>query len=625
VEACLSTSSRSNLAALTLTAVGVVYGDIGTSPLYAMRECFHGPHAVAPTHENVLGVLSLIVYALLLVVSVKYIAVVMRADNQGEGGILALTALVPPHGSETRRMLILLGIFGAALLYGDGMITPAITVLGAVEGLNVATPLFQPYVVPLAVIILIAVFSLQRYGTDRVGRLFGPVMVLWFLVIATLGVSWIVTQPSVLGAIDPRHAVTFFRENGYHGFVILGAVVLVVTGGEALYADMGHFGRRPIQLAWSGLVLPALLLNYFGQGAMLLQNPETAAQPFFLMAPDWSLLPVVAIATAAAIIASQALISGAFSLTRQAIQLGYFPRLDVEHTSRHEVGQIYVPQMNVLLAVSTILIVIGFRTSSALAAAYGIAVTMTMVVTAILLHIVAVERWKWPLPAALAMTAVFLTIDFAFLGANIIKVADGGWLPLVIGGVMLLAMTTWKTGRRIVAERLTERALPLKDFLAQIHANPPVRVPGTAVFMTAQPTGTPSALAHNVRHNKVLHEHVVLLTARTEPTPFVSEDRRVVVERLADGIVYATALYGFMEDPNIPEVLHRVRAQGVKLDLDDITYFLGRETLIVTAERGMAVWREKLFVVMARNAVRATAFFRLPPDRVVELGVQVEI
>ncbi len=605
--------------------MGVVYGDIGTSPLYAMRECFHGPHAVAPTHENVLGVLSLIVYALVLVVSLKYIAIVLRADNQGEGGILALTALIPPNSSERRQLLILLGIFGAALLYGDGMITPAITVLSAVEGLNVATPLFTPYVVPLAVLILIAVFSLQRYGTDRVGRMFGPVMVMWFILIAVLGVSWIVVTPSVVGAIDPRHAITFFRENGYRGFVILGAVFLVVTGGEALYADMGHFGRQPIRRAWFGLVLPALLLNYFGQGAMLLQNPEAAAQPFFLMTPGWALLPVVAIATAAAIIASQALISGVFSLTRQAIQLGYFPRLDVEHTSTHEVGQIYVPQMNVFLAVCTILIVIGFRTSSALAAAYGIAVTMTMVVTAILLHVVAVERWKWPLPAVLAMTTVFLTIDFAFLGANIIKIADGGWLPLLIGGVLLLAMTTWKTGRRIVAERLTERALPLKDFLAQIQANPPVRVPGTAVFMTAQPAGTPSALAHNVRHNKVLHEHVVLLTARTEPTPFVSEDRRVVVERLAYGIVYATALYGFMEDPNIPEVLDRVRAQGVTLDLDDITYFLGKETLLVTAERGMAVWREKLFVVMARNAVRATAFFRLPPDRVVELGVQVEI
>ena len=590
-----------------------------------MRECFHGPHAVAPTHENVLGVLSLIVYALLLVVSVKYIAIVMRADNQGEGGILALTALIPARESSTRRLLVLLGIFGAALLYGDGMITPAITVLGAVEGLNVVTPLFVPYVVPIAVAILVVVFGVQRFGTDRVGRWFGPVMVLWFVLIAGLGISWIATLPAVLGAIDPRYAIAFFRDNGFHGFVILGSVFLVVTGGEALYADMGHFGRRPIQVAWFTLVLPALLLNYFGQGALLLQNPDAAAQPFFRMAPAWSLLPVVAIATAAAIIASQAMISGAFSLTRQAIQLGYFPRLDVEHTSRHEVGQIYVPQMNLLLGVCTILIVVGFRTSSALAAAYGIAVTMTMVVTAVLLHVVAVERWKWPVPAAATMTAVFLTIDFAFLGANVIKIADGGWLPLVIGGALLLAMTTWKTGRRLVAERLTERAIPLKDFLAQIESNPPVRVSGTAVFMTAQPTGTPPALAHNVRHNKVLHEHVVLLTARTEPTPFVSEDRRVTVERLGEGIVYATVLYGFMEDPNVPEALQRVQEAGVTLDLEEVTYFLGRETLIVTPRRGMAVWREKLFVVMARNAVRATAFFRLPPERVVELGVQVEL
>jgi KUP system potassium uptake protein len=617
--------SRKNIAALTLTTVGVVYGDIGTSPLYAMRECFHGPHAVVPTYENVLGVLSLIVYALLLVVSVKYIAVVLRADNQGEGGILALTALVPVTSSETRRYLILLGIFGAALLYGDGMITPAITVLGAVEGLNVATPLFEPYVVPVAVVILIAVFSLQRHGTDRVGRLFGPVMVVWFVVIAALGIRWIVTEPAVVGAIDPRHAVTFFRENGYHGFVILGSVFLVVTGGEALYADMGHFGRRPIRLAWFCLVLPALLINYFGQGALLLNHPDAASQVFFMMTPAWLLLPVVAVATAAAIIASQALISGVFSITRQAIQLGYFPRLDVEHTSRHEVGQVYVPQMNVMLAISTILIVIGFKTSSSLAAAYGIAVTMTMVVTAILLHVVAIERWKWPTWAAGAMTTLFLTVDSAFLGANVIKIADGGWLPLVIGGSILMAMTTWKTGRRIVAERLTERAFPLKYFLEQIATRPPARVPGTAVFMTAQPTGTPPALAHNVRYNKVLHEHVVLLTARTEPIPFIAEERRVSVERLADGIVYVTVLYGFMEDPDIPAALERARTLGVPLDLGDITYFLGRETLIVTRQKGMASWREKLFVVMARNAVRATAFFRLPPERVVELGVQVEM
>jgi KUP system potassium uptake protein len=620
-----TTLERKSIAALTLTAVGVVYGDIGTSPLYAMRECFHGPHAVAPTYENVLGVLSLIVYALLLVVSIKYIAIVLRADNQGEGGILALTALVPARATDSRRMLILLGIFGAALLYGDGMITPAITVLSAVEGLNVATPFFQPYVVPVAVAILIGIFSLQRYGTDRVGRLFGPVMVVWFIVIALLGVRWIMTEPAVLGAVDPAHAITFFRENGYHGFVILGAVFLVVTGGEALYADMGHFGRRPIRLAWFTLVLPALLLNYFGQGAMLLQRPEAAAQAFFMMTPTWLLLPVVAIATAAAIIASQALISGVFSLTRQAIQLGYFPRLDVEHTSRHEAGQVYVPQMNLLLALCTILIVVGFKSSSALAAAYGIAVTMTMVVTAILLHVVAVERWKWPVAVVGMMTTLFLTIDFAFLSANLIKIADGGWLPLVIGLAILTAMTTWKTGRRIVAERLTARALPLKDFLAEITARPPVRVPGTAVFMTAQPTGTPPALAHNVHYNKVLHEHVVLLTARTEPHPFVSEDERVTVEPLSDGISYVTVLYGFMDDPNIPIALEQACQRGADLDLVDITYFLGRETLIVTRQRGMAMWREKLFVFMARNAVRATAFFRLPPERVVELGVQVEM
>ena len=618
-------AARRRLAAVTLTAVGVVYGDIGTSPLYALRECFHGPHAVAPTYENVLGVLSLIVYALLIVVSVKYIAIVMRADNQGEGGILALTALVPMRGGRTRRLLILLGIFGAALLYGDGMITPAITVLGAVEGLNVATPLFQHYIVPLAVVILIGVFAMQRHGTDRVGRLFGPVMVLWFALIAFLGLQWIFTNPAVLGAVDPRHALTFFRENGYHGFVILGAVFLVVTGGEALYADMGHFGRRPIRIAWFTLVLPALLLNYFGQGAMLLRTPEAAAQPFFLMAPGWAMLPVVGVATGAAIIASQALISGAFSLTRQAIQLGYFPRLNVEHTSHHEMGQVYVPQINVMLAISTILIVIGFRSSSALAAAYGIAVTMTMVVTALLLHVVAVERWHWPVYAATAMTALFLAIDFAFLGANLIKVADGGWLPLVIGAALLTVMTTWRRGREIVAERLTARARPLKEFVVDIARRRPVRVPGTAVFMTAQPTGTPPALAHNVHYNKVLHEHVVLLTARTTDTPFVSDEERVTIEPLDHGMAYVTVRYGFMEDPDIPAALALAHQRGLELDPDDLTFFLGRETLIVTKQPGMAMWRERLFVVLARNAERATAFFRLPPERVVELGVHVEM
>jgi KUP system potassium uptake protein len=469
------------------------------------------------------------------------------------------------------------------------------------------------------------VFSLQRAGTDHVGRLFGPVMVVWFVTIAMLGVSWIVTEPAVLGAIDPRHGFIFFRDNGYRGFVILGAVFLVVTGGEALYADMGHFGKRPIRLAWFGLVLPSLLLNYFGQGAMLLREPEAASQAFFHLTPSWLLLPTVAIATMAAIIASQALISGAFSLTRQAIQLGYFPRLDVEHTSHHEMGQVYVPQMNLFLAFGTVLIVLVFQTSSALAAAYGIAVTLTMVVTAILLHVVALERWKWPAAAVWAMTSLFLVIDVAFLGANVLKIRDGGWLPLLIGGLLLTLMTTWKTGRQIVAARLTERALPLKDFLKQIADQPPARVPGTAVFMTAQPTGTPPALAYNVRYNRVLHEHVVLLTVRTSDTPFVPDDDRVEFDRLTDRIVYVTLRYGFMEDPDIPAALRLIHARGVSLDPDDVTFFLGRETLIVSARKGMARWRERLFVIMARNAVRATGYFHLPPERVVELGVQVEM
>ena len=611
---------------LTLTTIGVVYGDIGTSPLYAMRECFFGPHSVPPTHENVLGVLSLVIYSLLIVISVKYIAIVMRADNQGEGGILALTALIPPESpaGNPRPALILLGIFGAALLYGDGMITPAITVLGAVEGLEVATPLFDPYVVPIAVAILIGVFAIQRHGTTRVGTLFGPVMVIWFVVIALLGISWIAREPAVLSAVNPAHAVAFFRANGWHGFAVLGAVFLVVTGGEALYADMGHFGKRPIRLAWFSLVLPALLLNYFGQGALLLTNAGAAPQSFFLLAPSWGLLPLVALATAAAIIASQALISGAFSLTRQAIQFGYSPRLDIDHTSSAEMGQVYVPQVNWALMVSTIAIVIGFGSSSALAAAYGIAVTMTMIITALLLHVVVTERWGWPLPVAVIVTGTFLTIDFAFFGANAIKIAHGGWLPLVIGASLFTVMTTWKTGRRILAERLTARAIPLDDFCASV---PPgnVRVPGTAVFMTAQPTGTPPALVHNMRYNKVLHDHVVVLMITTASTPHVRDAQRIHLREIGNGIWHVTVRYGFMEDPNVPAALALARQQGLEIDTDDLAYFLGRETILVTRTPGMARWREQLFVLMARNAVRATAFFRLPPERVVELGVQVEM
>jgi KUP system potassium uptake protein len=615
---------------LTIAAIGVVYGDIGTSPLYTIRECFFGTHSVALTHDNVLGVLSLILYSLIIVVSIKYIAIVMRADNQGEGGILALTALLPARSGSGgaafgRPTLILLGIFGASLLYGDGMITPAITVLGAIEGLNVITPLFNPYVVPLAVAIILGIFVIQQWGTASVGRLFGPIMIVWFVTLAGLGLVWVVREPAVFGALDPRYAIRYFTQNGWHGFPVLGAVVLAITGGEALYADMGHFGRRPIRLAWYGLVLPALMLNYFGQGALVLINPEAAHQPFYLMAPSWALLPMVVIATLAAIIASQALISGAFSLTQQAIQLGYAPRLDVEHTSSSTMGQIYVPQVNWALAICTILIVLGFRTSSALASTYGVALTMTMTITALLLFVVMTERWHWKLPLAIGVTAIFLLIDIAFLGANLLKVIQGGWLPIAVAMAGFTFMTTWKTGRRLVAERLTARAVPIEDFMKAITDKPPVRVPGSAVFMTAAPRGAPAALAHNLRYNKVLHEYVIILTVTTAPTPHVSDEERVSVQALGLGVSNVRVQYGFMEDPNVPEALAMARKLGVHMDANDVTYFLGRETIIVTRKHGMAIWREKLFVLMARNAVRATAYFRLPAERVVELGVQVEM
>jgi len=624
VTAAPAATSSGRVAALTLTAVGIVYGDIGTSPLYTIRECFYGSHAVDVTPENVLGVLSLVLYALFIVISIKYIAIVMRADNQGEGGILALTALLPARGA-TAPVLIGLGIFGAALLYGDGMITPAISVLGAVEGLQVETPLFAPYVVPMSVAILVVLFLFQKYGTHSVGRLFGPIMVIWFVTIAVLGITWILKEPSILGAINPLHGVAYFRQHGVPGVAVLGAVFLAVTGGEALYADMGHFGKTPIRIAWFALVLPALVLNYLGQGALLLTDGEAAKQPFFLLAPEWALFPLVGIATAAAIIASQALISGAFSLTQQAIQLGYSPRLSIEHTSSREIGQVYVPQVNFALMVSTVLIVIGFGSSSALAAAYGIAVTMTMVITAVLLHVIAVERWRWPPALAVMVTSAFLAIDLTFFGANLLKLFQGGWLPIMIGACIFTGMTTWKTGRRVVAERLVARAIPIDHFLAAITAAPPIRVPGTAVFMTAQPRGIPPALAHNLRHNKMLHERVVLLTVNTAPVPHVADDQRMTADAIGYGMYSIRLVYGFMEDPHVPTALRSACAAGVDIDIDDITYFLGRETILVTGRRGMARWREKLFVLMTRNAVTATSFFRLPAERVVELGVQVEI
>lgn len=620
---------RRHSATLALLALGVVYGDIGTSPLYAIRECFNGPHAVAPTHDHVLGVLSLIFWALIIVISVKYLVFVLRADNHGEGGILALTALatpISPTGKTERSALILIGIFGAALLYGDGIITPAISVLGAMEGLSVATPVLQPYVVPITVVIVVLLFWFQRLGTAGVGTVFGPVTLLWFSVLAVLGLNQIVQVPAVLAAVNPLHGVRFFADTGWHGYLVLGSVFLVVTGGEALYADMGHFGTKPIRVDWFAVVLPALLLNYFGQGALLLENPAAAENPFYLLAPSWAIYPLIVLAVAAAVIASQAVISGAYSLTMQAVQLGFSPRLKIEHTSTREFGQVYIGAINWLLMIGCILIILGFRTSSNLAAAYGVAVTATMVITTLLFYVVARERWGWSRVVAGSLTALFLTIDGAFFGANIIKIAQGGWLPLALAGVIFTILLTWKRGRSIMAKRIQAEAKPLDSFIAEALAQRIVRVPGTAIFMSGTASKTPPALLHNLEHNKVLHEQIIFVTVKTGQIPHVEEGERLEVEHLGHGIYRAKVHYGFMEEPNIPHALERGAGRELpRLDPRDTTYFLGRETIISTSRPGMARWREKLFALMSRNATTATAYFGIPPDRVVELGEQIEI
>lgn len=626
--------SKRYMMVLSLAALGVVYGDIGTSPLYAIRECFHGLHPIDPTPDNILGVLSLIFWALLLVISIKYLIFILRADNHGEGGILALMALVTKipgiqqsNSNERGRkwMLIMMGLFGAALLYGDGMITPAISVLSAVEGLNVATPVFEPYVIPITIVILVGLFLIQKRGTASVGSIFGPVTLLWFLVLSMLGIAQIVRTPEVLGAVNPVHAVTFFVENGWRGFLVLGTVFLVVTGGEALYADMGHFGRRPIRLTWFSVVLPSLLLNYFGQGALLIREPGMAENPFYRMAPHWALYPMVVLATAATVIASQALISGVFSLSRQAVQLGYSPRLKIEHTSSLEIGQIYIPSINWGLMLSCIGLVIGFGSSSNLAAAYGVSVTATMVITTILFYVIARHSWKWKAATALIVSGIFLIIDLSFFGANIIKVAHGGWFPLVVAAFIFTLMSTWKTGRRILAQRLRAGELPIEKFLDDISGRQLVRVPGMAVFMYGNVNGTPPALLHNIKHNKVLHDQVVILTVNTEAMPHVPKDRRVEVTELREGFWRVVAHYGFMEDPDIPQMLKSLKVPQLDFNPMHTTFFLGREALIVTKRPGMAVWREKIFAAMSRNARGATSFFGLPPNRVVEFGTQVEI
>ncbi|MGH7618492.1 MAG: potassium transporter Kup [Gemmatimonadaceae bacterium] len=633
------------LAFLSLTALGIVYGDIGTSPLYALQQCFTSKEfSIAPTPENVFGVLSLIVWLLVLVVAVKYILFIMRADNRGEGGILALMALIlqterRTTDSRRRWILIMLGLFGAALLYGDGIITPSITVLSAVDGVSVVTPAFSHIIVPLALIILFVLFSCQRFGTGRIGAMFGPIMALWFVTIAALGMTQIVRHPRILGALNPWHGVTFFMTNGRFAFLSLGAVVLAVTGAEALYADMGHFGKRPIRIAWFSLVLPALLLNYLGQGALLIENPAAVTNPFYMLAPRVMLIPLVVLAAVAAVIASQALISGAFSLTQQAIQLGYSPRTTVVHTSAREVGQIFIPEINRLLMLGCLLLVLAFKSANALGAAYGIAVTGTMAITSILFFVVARAQWNWSLWHALPIAVAFFMIDVTLFAANVIKIESGGWVPIAVAASVFTLMTTWKRGRGLLNSALNSGSLPLDLFLGDVARRKPVRVPGTAVFMTSSNDGVPVVLLHHLKHNKVLHEQVILMSVITREVPEVRSSERVSVEKLEHGFYRVTARYGFMESPNVPEILQWARESGIKARPNDTTFYLGRERIIISdGERKpgtrrapddavlprMARWRKKLFVVMTRNARSATEFFGIPPNRVVELGAQVE-
>ncbi len=623
-----ASGSRRDLLVLAMSALGVVYGDIGTSPLYALRECFHGRYAIAPTPGNILGVLSLIFWSLIIVITIKYIIFILRADNHGEGGILALAALATPirrYVPSVRPWIVLLGVFGAALLYGDGIITPAISVLSAVEGLTIATPLFEPYVIPLTVSIIVGLFVIQRGGTARIGQFFGPIMLLWFGVLAVLGITNAIHNPTVFTAVNPLYGVRFFADNGWQGFLILGTVFLVVTGGEALYADMGHFGRPPIRLAWVVLVLPALLLNYFGQGALLLREPEAAENVFYLLAPAWALYPLVGLATMATIIASQALISGAFSLTMQAEHLGMLPRVQIVHTSPTAYGQIYIPFVNWTLMVACILVVIGFRTSSNLAAAYGIAVTSTMAITTIIFAVVARRRWRWATGLVALVAGFFLVVDTAFLAANLVKIPQGGWFPLVIAALLIIVMTTWRRGNQLVFAREQDLELSLSRLLERITARPPHRVPGMAIFLSANPLGAPAALLTNMRDNGVLHEHVLLLSVRTGEVPHVAQSERVMVEPLGHGIYRGTIRYGFMEEPNVPLALAGVTVPELRVDPQQVPYFVSRTRVIATALPGMALWREQLFTLLRRNAASPADFFCLPPGRVFEIGTTVAV
>ena len=620
-------SSKSSLAALTLGAIGVVYGDIGTSVLYAVKEVFGSGH-VPFTPDNVYGVLSIFFWTLTLIVSLKYVVLVLRADNHGEGGLVAMLALAAQavkDKPELRNVMLAVGIFGTSLFYGDGVITPAISVLSAVEGLEVVSPQFKRAVIPLTLVILFCLFVVQKRGTGGIGRFFGPITLVWFAVLAVLGVSNILSHPTILQALSPHHAIAFTLANPGTTFIILGAVVLCVTGAEALYADLGHFGKKPIRLAWFGVVMPALTLNYFGQGALLLENPEAVKNPFFLMAPEWAQLPLVLMATAATVIASQALITGAFSVTKQVIQLGYLPRLNVQHTSVRDTGQIYMPFVNWGLFVAIVMAVVMFRSSSNLAAAYGIAVTLDMLITTVLTFFVIRYGWNYPLWLCVAATGWFFVIDATFFASNLLKLLDGGWFPLMIGGAVFTLMMTWKRGRAILNEKLKTDAIELGSFLEAVFVAPPTRVPGTAVFLTAETGAVPNALLHNLKHNKVLHEQNLFVTVRSHEEPWVGLSRRLEVEPLGHDCWQVIIHYGFKNDPDIPRALELMKNRGCLLDPMNTSYFLSRDVVIPSIGGGMALWREKLFAQMHHNASAAADFLHLPNNSVVELGAKVAI
>ena len=620
-------SSKSSLAALTLGAIGVVYGDIGTSVLYAVKEVFGSGH-VPFTPDNIYGILSIFFWTLTVIVSLKYVVLVLRADNNGEGGLIAMLALASQAVKDKprlRKVLLAVGIFGTSLFYGDGVITPAISVLSAVEGLEVVSPHFKQYVIPLTLVVLFCLFAVQKRGTSGIGKFFGPVTLIWFLTIAVLGVSHIVTHPEILWAMSPHHAVGFMWAHPGISFIILGAVVLCVTGAEALYADLGHFGKRPIRLAWFGVAMPALTLNYFGQGALLLAEPEAVKNPFFMMAPDWALVPLVVMATLATVIASQALITGAFSVTKQVIQLGYLPRLNILHTSVRDTGQIYIPLVNWGLFVAIVLAVVMFRSSSNLAAAYGIAVTLDMLITTILTFFVIRFGWGYPLALCVAATGFFFVVDLAFFASNLLKLFQGGWFPLMIGGGVFMLMMTWKQGRSLLNDKLRADAIDLKDFLESVFLSPPTRVDGTAVFLTAEPGAVPNALLHNLKHNKVLHRQNLFVTVRNHEVPWIGRDKRLQVEPLGHDCWQVVVQYGYKDHPDIPSALHQLRVQGCDVEPMTTSYFLSRDTIIPTIGSGMAPWREKLFAQMHHNASGAADFLHLPSNAVVELGSKIEI